>query len=181
MSLFVSQDVYNSFVAIINDRSFKTSQYKMTPSRLKTNIDAKIIKMDIALNMVNLFNAYYNTSYELEDLFNAWAIKNYAALRWSIDYGYWDAGQSWYIEWFLRIVKTVIWALWNVITFPIKVATGYGERKEDDTIKFFIAVTAILIVVFLLPVLIPYIYNLIWYDYQEGSNIYESINSMTGR
>lgn len=181
MSLFVSQDVYNSFIVIVDDKSFKTSKYHIVPSRLEKNLDANIIKMDIALNMLNLFNAYYNTSYQLEDLFNPWNIKNYSELRWGSKHEFWDKKHYWPVRKMLEIMKIVLQNLWNTFTFPIKVATGYGEREENDTIKFFIAVTAILIVVFILPVLIPYIYNLIWYDYQESSNIYESINSMTGR
>lgn len=153
MSICKNNEIYNSFQEILNDGSFKITPFGIKPVELSSKLNSSSIKTDIALKMVNIFNAYYNTWYTIEDLFNIHMLKDYIEMKNKIDYEYWKDSKSWIVGWFLNLITGIFEAITKLLK---KSYDNFGGQDEEDNYK---RILIVWVIIFIVIYLVYFYYN----------------------
>lgn len=180
MSVCKDENVFDDFEVIISDKSFKTSIFWFTPSRLEKNIKSKKTSFEIASAMLNCYNTYYDKNKELEDLFDINSIKDYQLIRWTIGYNFGDESSNGILDGiFQKIIALSKW-FFHLLLYPFIIVKHGGDLPSNEKRKLL----RDMIIIFIVLILMIYLYNYISNGInllKESSNIFESINKRAGR
>lgn len=160
--LFKNNRVYNKFLDILEDKSFKISGYWIKPSQInnKINTGAKM-QYKIALIMLDIFNTYFKSDYKIEDIFDIQMLMNYKPAYNEVEYSYEDDSFS-ITDWIDKIFDSIRIAFENLLWFfKIKKEKDINWSKNYDK-NLLMIIIILLIVLFLyinIQFIIPYFLN----------------------